>query len=149
MDNSVDIIKDLTIEFVDLALPSGTKWAKDYLRDKDGNVLYLPYEEAAKMSIPTKEQFNELVSVCRIIQDNTIEKSGCSFLGTNGKYVHYLTDSYLEAGKKQCSFFPETWLKDEEEGSSEKIIAHFFEEPYISHEFMGLGYPIVLVDNNI
>ena len=35
-------LKDTIEKYVDLALPSGTKWASDYLRDKDGNVLYFP-----------------------------------------------------------------------------------------------------------
>ena len=140
-------LKDTIEKYVDLALPSGTKWASDYLRDKDGNVLYFPYIEAVKMNIPTIEQFEELISNCQIIQDAALdENSGCSFLGTNGNYVHYYNNCFMKAGKKLNSVFPETWLKDDEEGCPEKIVAHFFEEPYVSHEFMGLGYPIILVE---
>ena len=42
-------------EFVDLGLPSGTLWASDYVKDGD-EVLLLPYPEALKYNIPTKEQ---------------------------------------------------------------------------------------------
>lgn len=143
MDNKID----MTVEFVDLALPSGTKWAIDYLKDKDGNVLYLPYNEAAKLDIPTVEQFSELMNNCRIVEDELSDlNGGCRILGKNGEYVHYYKDFYIEAGKKSRSTFPEIWLKDDEERCSEKIVAHFFEEPYVSHEFMGLGYPIILVE---
>ena len=139
-------INDMMIDFVDLALPSGTKWAIDYLKDEEGNILYLSYNEAAKLNIPTKEQFYELTDNCRIIQDKfTDENRGCSFLGTNGEYVHYHEDYYIEAGRKMSAFFPESWLKDDEEDCSEKMVAHFFEESYISHEYMGLKYPVILV----
>ena len=136
----------MTVEFVDLALPSGTKWANDYLKDKDGNLLYLPYDEAAKLTIPTQEQFYELTNYCRIIQDKILDKNrGCRILGMNGEYVHYHEDFYIEAGKKLKSIFPESWLKGDEEDCPDKTVAHFFEEPYISHEYMGLKYPVILV----
>ena len=142
----MDDTKDMTVEFVDLALPSGTKWAIDYLKDKDGNLLYLPYVEAAKLNIPTVEQYNELINNCRFIQDKyPDDNNGCRFLGTNGDYVHYHGDFYIEAGKKLRSAYPETWLRDDEEDCSDKALAHFFEEPYISHEYMGLKYPVILV----
>ena len=32
------------IEYVDLGLPSGTKWPSDYLRDKNGKILYLNFK---------------------------------------------------------------------------------------------------------
>ena len=142
----MDEIKDTMIDFVDLALPSGTRWAIDYLKDKEGNILYLPYNEAAKLCIPTKEQFYELTNNCRIIQDNiSDENRGCRILGTNGEYVHYHEDFYIEAGKKLRALFPESWLKDDEEDCIEKTVAHYYEEYYISHEYMGLKYPVILV----
>lgn len=50
-------------EFVDLSLPSGTLCAADYLRDEEGNILYLPYNEAKKYNLPTKEQVQELIDL--------------------------------------------------------------------------------------
>ena len=52
-------------EFVDLGLPSGTLWASDYVKDGD-EVLFLPYPEALKYDIPTKEQVDELREYCEI-----------------------------------------------------------------------------------
>ena len=49
------------IEYVDLGLPSGTKWPSDYLRDKNGKILYFNFEEASRYNLPTKEQFQELL----------------------------------------------------------------------------------------
>lgn len=59
------------VEYVDLGLPSGTLWSKDYLR-KDGKIIYLPFCEARKFALPTEEQWKELVnhsSVTSITQD--------------------------------------------------------------------------------
>lgn len=49
------------VEYVDLGLPSGTLWSKDYLR-KDGKTLYLPFCEAKKFTLPTEEHWKELVN---------------------------------------------------------------------------------------
>ena len=46
--------------YVDLGLPSGTLWSNDYLRDTAGNLVYLSYDEAARLCIPTKGQWNEI-----------------------------------------------------------------------------------------
>ena len=60
-------------EYVDLGLPSGTRWASDFMKESY-RVLYLPYGEACKLNIPTKEQFEELLSQCKI-EGEMIESS--------------------------------------------------------------------------
>ena len=57
-----EIVSEET-EFVDLGLPSGTLWASDYVKDWD-EVLFLPYSEALKYDVPTKEQVDELRECC-------------------------------------------------------------------------------------
>ena len=68
----VELVSDYDeVEYVDLGLPSGTLWSKDYLR-KDGKIIYLPFCEAIKLSLPTEEQWKELVNhsyVTGITQD--------------------------------------------------------------------------------
>lgn len=68
----VELVSDYDeVEYVDLGLPSGTLWSKDYLR-KDGKIVYLPFCEARKLSLPTEEQWKELVkrsSVAGITQE--------------------------------------------------------------------------------
>ena len=52
------VVKDSAsedVEYVDLGLPSGTLWASDYVKEGD-DVLFLPYPEALKYSIPAEEQ---------------------------------------------------------------------------------------------
>jgi len=58
-----DLRDDRTV-FVDLGLPSGTLWAKEYEKTDDG-FLYLPYIKAKRYNLPTKEQWEELVKYCK------------------------------------------------------------------------------------
>lgn len=63
-DNEIEVdLPKPDPEFVDLSLPSGTLWAADYLRDEEGNILYLTYNEAKKYNLPTEEQVKELFSL--------------------------------------------------------------------------------------
>ena len=49
------------IEFVDLGLPSGTLWATDYLRDENGKIKFLIFDEASQYNLPTVAQRDEMV----------------------------------------------------------------------------------------
>lgn len=57
-------LRDNKTEYVDLGLPSGTLWSTDYER-LDGKRLYLPYEKAKVMKLPTREQWEELKTICK------------------------------------------------------------------------------------
>lgn len=61
-----EVVEEDGITYVDLGLPSGTLWASDYLRDADGNLLLLSYDEAAPLNIPTKEMYEELNNHCNV-----------------------------------------------------------------------------------
>lgn len=72
-------------DFVDLGLPSGTKWAKEYLgvTDVSPDGDFFSFVEAQKLSLPTEEQVEELQKCCtRSLQ---AEKPG--FYGPNGNYI--------------------------------------------------------------
>ena len=60
-----DVVED-NIKFVDLHLKDGTLWASDYLRGKDGEIIYCTYDEAEPLGIPTEEQFNDLMKQCNV-----------------------------------------------------------------------------------
>lgn len=86
-------------EWVDLGLPSGTLWSKDYLRDENGDIVYMTNDEAKHYNLPTFEQFEELRSECK-------QYNGTIFLGPNGNkielkrvgrftYAYRPYDSYL------------------------------------------------------
>ena len=64
-DNNGVVLID-GIEFVDLGLPSKALWAKEYLKDRNNNILRLNYYEAEKLCvIPSKDQFDELDRCCK------------------------------------------------------------------------------------
>ena len=56
------IKEEVDADFIDLGLPSGTLWAKDFLRDEEGNIMYLTFREAKKYPLPTIEQLNNLMN---------------------------------------------------------------------------------------
>ena len=62
-DYDIDLYED--VEFVDLGLPSGLLWSSKYRIDEEGKPLYLTYEDAATLDLPTKEQFSELLKYCK------------------------------------------------------------------------------------
>lgn len=69
-------LRDNKTEYVDLGLPSGTLWSKEY-ETENGETLYLPYGEAAKYAIPTEEQWNELRDYCKVSVSRTGDKTKC------------------------------------------------------------------------
>lgn len=136
-------------EFVDLGLPSGTKWAKEFEQDGD-EVRYLPYCDASTLSLPTEEQWNELLSFCRwefTYVSNYSRKYDC--IGPNGKvitfnsYGFHKVDGIREQGER--IYF---WLKDPSDEPDKKLVYMFYDRGQIktiSKSFMGFKYPVRLV----
>ena len=56
--------------FVNLGLPSGTLWADDFVMGEDEKALILPYQKALDYSIPSEEQWRELMAECRFIHNH-------------------------------------------------------------------------------
>ena len=136
------------VEYVDLGLPSGTKWAADYLKDKDGNKVYLPYCEATKLNIPTIEQYEELRDYCKLVAKTVGNNSllGYFILGTNGNSVLYQRDFYFEADSGQWCSYPQFWLKSEEENNLYRKAANvYFNNSKPLSYFMGYKFPVILV----
>lgn len=138
------------IEYVDLGLPSGTKWASGYLKDKDNNIVYLPYLDAAKLRIPTKEQFEELLKFCDL--DAKTKKYtnysvviGYTIIGPNGNGVTYWNDNILKSYTKNSQHTPKFWLADNEQEGSLKLTSDFSLSSKMGSQFMGHKLPVVLV----
>jgi hypothetical protein len=90
------------IKFVDLGLPSGTLWASDYLKNKNGDYMLLNSYEASPLSLPTKEQIEELLSCCNVSL-KTLTPS------TNNNNLVYK----LERNNKKLYLSPKSfWLKE-------------------------------------
>ena len=62
-------LRDNKTEYVDLGLPSGTLWASDYEKS-GGKYVYLPYEKANRMNLPTEKQWQELKAYCKMEYDD-------------------------------------------------------------------------------
>lgn len=134
------------IEYKDLMLPSGTRWAGGYVRDKDIFVFF-SYMEASKFNLPTKEDFEELCRECAIDNYLHTKKHGIKFTGINGEtlelpYVE-LREITSDKGAPQYIAF---WLKNEGD-NPQKVYARVNENKKIinSQVFMGYKLPVLLV----
>ena len=67
-------VEESGVKFVDFDLPSGTLWASDYVRDKDGKPICLEYDKAAPLGLPRKEQLEELLRLCDVKLNTTVPK---------------------------------------------------------------------------
>lgn len=91
------------IKFVDLGLPSGTLWAADYEKSADGEVLYLPYEQAKEMKLPTDEQWREIKECCTwdcvIINEKVINIC----VGPNKNFIAFGNTGYINEHSEMTS----------------------------------------------
>ena len=110
-------LRDNKTEFVDLGLPSGTLWAKDYEKTEGGSELSLTYGNACNLSIPTNEQWNELKENC-IWQIDKVFRSGSNqdlyeCIGPNGNTIEFMKTGYQSAGKCRYNPYAFFWTKGE------------------------------------
>ena len=92
-------LRDNKTEYVDLGLPSGTLWASDYEK-LGGKYIYLPYEKAKYMKLPTEKQWKELKDFCDIIYSNVVVNDDgvikATVTGPNRKSITLFTTGYIE-----------------------------------------------------
>ena len=98
-------LRDNKTEYVDLGLPSGTLWSTDYER-LDGKRLYLPYEKAKDLKLPTREQWDELKTICKWEYDidSDYDFCRCRCVGPNGQIL-----TFERTGRKKTSDEVNTW----------------------------------------
>lgn len=118
-------LRDNKTEYVDLGLPSGTLWASDYEKS-NGEYIYLPYEKAKHMKLPTEKQWKELKDFCDITYSNVVVVNDdgvikATVTGPNRKSITLFTTGYIELEKKSkdSALF---WLHDESEASKKKAV---------------------------
>lgn len=93
---------NIKTEYVDLGLPSDILWSKDYEKT-NGSHIYLPYDDAAKFSIPTESQWDELLKTCRFIWSAKNYNYEC--VGPNGNYITFSIAGYKIAENEMNSSF--------------------------------------------
>ena len=117
----IEAQKDKT-EFVNLGLPSGTLWAADYERE-NGIIKYLPYDKASTLSIPTEEQWKELLETCRweykYDENDDLKRFVC--VGPNGNYIQFYYTGIVRDG--ECAIYcnkSRFWIHDTSDESDKK-----------------------------
>ena len=127
-------------EFVDLGLPSGTLWAKDFEKD-GGNTLFVPYTQAKRYNIPTREQWEELVNCCEWGFYGQLLR--CT--GKNGETLDFpktgrILTTYSDGDKSYL------WLLEETVDDKNSLVCLYSHwNIKIEESFMGFKYPIRLV----
>ena len=139
----LESIKD-GVQYIDLKLTSGTKWASGYLM-KNSLIGLLAYEEASKFNLPTKEDFDELISECEInfyLHKQNIR--GLTFTGKNGNVLEipYVNVEHVTDEKDSIAF----WLKNEGEDTQKNYVRlPSAKRSQYSKTFMGYKLPVLLV----
>ena len=128
-DYDIDLYED--VEFVDLGLPSGLLWSSKYRIDEEGTPLYLTYEEAAALDIPTEEQFFELVNCCKWEHImGYVDRGGYSYKQTVGKYCEGANGEYIKFDDKGMRYIGSGygsndirfWIRDDVDEAEKKSV---------------------------
>ena len=150
MEIPAEFQKDKT-EFVDLGLPSGTLWAADYEREDD-KIKYLSYDKASTLSIPTEEQWQELLEMCK--WEPHYAYHSCDCIGPNGNYISFSAYGFLTSNVKKESDSAYLWIIDKDNDINKKaIFMHYSnystrgkqEIRKICQQFSGYSLPVRLV----
>lgn len=80
-----------TVEYIDLGLPSGTKWAKN---KSDGFFNWYQANTVFKGHIPSKEDFEELLLCCEWMWNEKLK--GWNVIGPNGQEIIILAAGEME-----------------------------------------------------
>jgi hypothetical protein len=157
-DYDVDLYED--VDFIDLGLPSGLLWSSKYREDEEGNTIFLTYEEASDLDIPTEEQFDELITCCRwsLIWGQILrggyaikEPVGYRCEGLNGNYISFYRKGFKYSMNAGCD--GEYFRIRDDENEDEKNVIHFIgytdELPTFKVEKEDANYlmPIMLIKN--
>lgn len=128
-DHDIDLYVD--VDFVDLNLPSGLLWSSKYRMGEEYKPLYLTYEEASAMDIPTEEQFNELVENCNWSHImGYVGRGGYDIRQPVGKYCNSVNGeriSFYDEGMKYIGsgYAPHGirfWIRDDVDEAEKKSV---------------------------
>ena len=117
--------RDNKTEYVDLGLPSRTLWSTDY-ENLDSERLYLSYDKAENLKIPTKEQWEELYSICmwEYDIDNSYDYCRARCVGLNGQILTFeRTDRKITSDREMVWEF---FLLENANDGNEKQAVHLF-----------------------
>lgn len=133
------------IEFKDLMLSSGTKWAAGYVMD-NGLIGLFSYLEACKFNLPTKEDFEELCRECNMDNYLHTKNKGIVFTGKNGQIIEL---PYIKVPNVADDSIVDNivfWLKNQGENISKEYARVNSSKKVLDLKtFMGYKLPVLLV----
>ena len=143
-------LRDNKTEYIDLGLPSGTLWADRY-ESEGGKTLFLTYEEASKYNLPSDEQWNELLSLCRW-NYKRLGSVGYRYdcIGPNGNCLSFFSKGIIKV-KLEFTKTVLVWLFDSNESVDKNAAFVNLDNKSFAFEkasrkvFMGYKLPIRLV----
>lgn len=137
-------LREKKTKFVDLGLPSGTLWARDY-EANNGSYMYLPYGTAAKLSLPTEAQWDELLKMCRFIW--SVKNNNYECVGPNGNYIAFSIAGYMQTENEIQNSFA-FWINSDTEELTNKsacLVRGGSIQGYMYPVYMGYKLPVRLV----
>ena len=125
--------RDNKTTYIDLGLPSRTLWSEDYEKD-GGSLLYLPYERAEYLKIPTEEQWQELLDECEM-EIEWIGNSGPNIqqviiTGPNGNILRFKRNGMIKSNNSIKAFEIYFWLEDQDDSSLKNAVHISHDEKY-------------------
>ena len=141
-------LRDNKTEYVDLGLPSGTLWAKDYEREEN-EIIYAPYGKASLYNIPTLEQWEELNYNCKWeFATNSSRLNEVRCVGPNGAVLRFGITGKIDVCTLSYHHEVYFWIKDEKEGNNKNALNMWWNtngNRRIEDLFSGYKLPIRLV----
>ena len=145
-------LRDNKTEYVDLGLPSGTLWSADYERDGD-NIHYYAYIDAESLTIPTIEQWEELVDVCKWEYDKSGSFHEAYCIGPNGKVLKFFLSGMIHVDKRVGDGRAYFWISEEKDGNEKSAVCIYdvsrnginFTDKRVDCIFSGYKLPVRLV----
>lgn len=137
-------------EYVDLGLPSGTRWANDFIRE-GGTISYMTYNDAKKLNIPTRAQLDELLSVCQMENgEYRMDKNHVytDVIGPNGNSIRLTSQGVRKGYKLEQNLNIMFWIKSAEESDDNKRTIYCRNSNRSEYDSIFLGYklPVLLVE---
>lgn len=135
--------------YVDLGLPSRTLWSTDYEKDGD-NLLFVPYERAEYMKIPTSEQWQELMRFCKweYKVDSADDFNWAKCIGPNGNFIQFNRTGLKIADTKRDDWHAYWWIEEDDTHKA----AHMYKNKHrtdvrnlLEQMFSGYHLPVRLV----
>lgn len=106
--------KYANLKYIDLELPSGTKWATGYLKLTNGSIALLERDKAISFNLPTKEQYQELLDYTEQFFVNRENGCGTEFVSKKNGARFFIPRAYYYNGDVKYILEDNYvfWLKD-------------------------------------